>query len=229
MKTLEQLQAELTSAQEAALARKLSKVQEFQLKAQLRTLTDEALQDKKAQLEYLNDIIQTVQFKIEAARQSVEDLQLMSVRNKLISYNTFGIQGYGKLFELITGMVAGLIYTREDARTEALNVLGISTPLAQELMDCYVQNARYNEAEAVIEMGTAGNMQAFLDLMPLLSTELGVSEIQFAKVPTQQVFDDIHERSVLRAEADKLDHEAAERQWEQDANKALKLDLGTVS
>lgn len=225
---LEQLKAKLEQARTEAETFKKTRIEEIRLKSQIDILTNNVIQEAKAVMESKQEVIDELTVRIEAARQNVLDMNIYSNATKRqIEYNTYGIQGHGKLFELITGMVSGMIYTREDARTEIIATLGISYSLAQSLIDSFVVRPRYDIIQDSIDLGTKGDMATFLSLMPLLATEMNLPAITFTNIPTQELFDTIYERAMLKAESDHQERIAAEQQWEENSNRALQIDLAS--
>jgi hypothetical protein len=214
--TLAEIKAQVEAAKLAQAAKRADKLEEIKLTAELRKLTDPQLQARKEKLEYQGDIMDTIAAKIELAKQAVQDLEVTNKKGEQIQYNTYGLQGYGKVFELVTGMVSGLIYNREDVRTEAATVLGLSRPLVEALISNYLVTPKWDSREATINVGQRANIVEFLSLLDILSDELGVSEIPLTKVPTQAELDEIYDNAMTKAESDKLDHEAAVLKWEAD-------------
>lgn len=215
LNNIETLKAQILAAQEKAAQTKINLLEELKLKSQLKVLTDENTQVKNAVLEHRQAGIDTIKARIQLAKEAVLTADLYSLAKKRIEFRDLGLRNFGKEFELVTGLIGGLIYIRADAKELAMEQLGISDSLLSELLTAYVSKPNYNVSEGIIEPGHKGDMNEFLALMPMLAQALGVDELKFSPVPTQELFDTMYANGYKTALTNKQLHDLQLAEWEQ--------------
>jgi len=216
MNNITELKAQLAEANKTKAEAKASKLEQLKLEAQLRMATNVSLAQQQAQLEYEDQIVDELVARAELAREAVASEGLTNKRGSRIQFNAYGLDGYGKPFELVTGITSGLIYTREDARTVATVALGISPSLVARLTGTFMSRPRWDAENEVIDLGRRGDMEEYLNLLNLLATGLDLAEIPVSGKPTQEVFDRLYEDALAKAEIEKEEHNLAVAEWDKE-------------